>query len=171
MLDALNECAGLCPLWVYRRVVPLGCWRIDRFFRMYLSSVADTAQREVDDRDVGTILFTPIRPEFRGPVRRCCYALAAFASLPIRVTGRPRVSSPPRAPRIGKSSSRCAGMHCCSLLLPGIRLSLTHIVRWPPLHALATNRSRSPGSLSSSMRTSARLERTHGSSGLLQPQL
>ena len=40
-----------------------------RFFRMYVSSSDDTAKREVDDRAVGTILFTPIRPEFRGPVR------------------------------------------------------------------------------------------------------
>jgi hypothetical protein len=59
--------------------------RTDRFFQMYLSSPEDTAKREVDDRDVGTILFTPIRPEFRGPVRRCCVALLRrTAGLPLR---------------------------------------------------------------------------------------
>ena len=36
---------------------------------MYMSSPQDTEKREVDDRAVGTVLFTPIRPEFRGPVR------------------------------------------------------------------------------------------------------
>ena len=72
MLDALDECAGLCPLWLHRRVDPLRCWRTDRFFKMYLSSPEDDAKREVDVRDVGTVLFTPIRPEFRGPVCRCC---------------------------------------------------------------------------------------------------
>ena len=83
MLDALDEYAGFCPRWVHRRVDPTAhCWRTDRFFQMYLSSREDTEKREVDDKDVGTILFTPIRPEFRGPVRRCCVALlVAFASL------------------------------------------------------------------------------------------
>jgi hypothetical protein len=37
---------------------------------MYVSSELDSAQLEVDERSVGTILFTPIRPEFRGQV---CY--------------------------------------------------------------------------------------------------
>ena len=36
---------------------------------MYLSSPDDTARREVDGREIGTILFTPVRPEFRGAVR------------------------------------------------------------------------------------------------------
>ena len=41
---------------------------------MYMSSPNDTATHEVDDRAVGTILYTPIRPEFRGPVRGRCVA-------------------------------------------------------------------------------------------------
>ncbi len=41
---------------------------------MYISSPEDTAKREVDDRAVGTILYSPIRPEFRGPVRSRCAA-------------------------------------------------------------------------------------------------
>ena len=45
---------------------------------MYISSPDDTAQREVDDRRIGTILFTPIRPEFRGPVRSTLCSAAGF---------------------------------------------------------------------------------------------
>jgi hypothetical protein len=44
---------------------------------MYVSSHEDTATREVDDRAVGTTLFTPIRPEFRGPVRSAYVAILA----------------------------------------------------------------------------------------------
>jgi hypothetical protein len=50
---------------------------LDEFFQMYISSPEDTAKREVDDRSVGTILFTPIRPEFRGPV--ACFLASTSA--------------------------------------------------------------------------------------------
>ena len=48
---------------------------------MYISSPEDTDKREVDAPAVGTIFYTIVRPEFRGPVR--CHghiALVALAS-------------------------------------------------------------------------------------------
>ena len=76
---------------------------------MYLSSPEDTAKREVDDRDVGTILFTPIRPEFRGPVRRCCVALlAVFASL--ADSGSPAGRVFPRLHERGESANLLRGV-------------------------------------------------------------
>jgi hypothetical protein len=35
----------------------------------YIASPADTEKVEADEQGVGTIFFTAIKPEFRGPVR------------------------------------------------------------------------------------------------------
>jgi hypothetical protein len=79
---------------------------------MYLSSPEDTAKREVDEGNVGTILFTPIRPEFRGPVRRCCVALAAFASLANSGPLAGRVF--PRLHERGESANLLRGVLACT---------------------------------------------------------
>ena len=49
---------------------------------MYVSSPDDTARREVDGREIGTILFTSVRPEFRGAVRFVLHSCAALRCLP-----------------------------------------------------------------------------------------
>jgi hypothetical protein len=71
---------------------------LDEFFQMYISSPLDTEKREVDDRCVGTILFTPIRPEFRGLVRlslhRC--AVRRLGSLELVLANQASLGSLPR---------------------------------------------------------------------------
>ena len=46
---------------------------------MYVSSPEDTEEREVDAPAIGTIFYSIVRPEFRGPVR--CHRRIALARM------------------------------------------------------------------------------------------
>ena len=104
---------------------------------MYVSTPEDTEKREVDDRAVGTILFSPIRPEFRGPVSvsRCRSAWTRHARpcrpQRIRFACRLRVSSPPLAQRTGSASTRSPFCHICT----GTGLAPPHLHRGSALRA------------------------------------
>ena len=72
---------------------------LDEFFQTYVASPEDTEEEEVDDQSVGTILFTAVRPEFRGPV--ACFL--ASTSRENRERFR-KVTSLVTLPKIGKVS-------------------------------------------------------------------
>ena len=149
---SMSACASLCFVRAGGHACVFTCVRTRictglltrtpaRFFLMYMSSPDDTATREVDDRAVGTILYTPIRPEFRGPVRgRCVAWLWARICERWRMAGSRRwhVFLPPPRKRIGRISTRFALRPSAARPLCTNALSLGRWRRW---HASSTNRS------------------------------